>query len=225
MGRPAKPKDNVCITKMCVLRQIDTALLENNEGQLPDVPKNPRWIKDDEYATLKKSLLASPEFLEYKPLMVYPLAKGKYVTICGNMRLRAANELLNSGSVQFASLPCFVLNADTPIQKIKEYAIKDNVQAGNWDWDELANGDWEVGDLQDWGVECSFLNETEEPDNLVEHEEPKSGSNEVDVDTFEDKIEIKFKFTIDEHRYVNEKLREQDESNERALLKILGYEE
>lgn len=225
MGRTAKPKDNASLTKMGVLRQIDTTLLENNEGQLSEIPKNPRWIKDEEYATLKKSLLASPEFLEYKPLMVYPLDNGKYVTICGNMRLRAANELLNSGSVQFASLPCFVLNVGTPITKIKEYAIKDNVQAGNWDWDELANGDWEVCELQDWGVECSFLTNTEETDNLVEHEEPKSGSNEVDVDSFEDKIEMKFKFTIDEHRYVNEKLREQDGNNESALLKILGYEE
>lgn len=166
MGRPAKPKDNACLTKMGVLRQIDTALLENNEGQLPDVPKNPRWIKDDEYATLKKSLLASPEFLEYKPLMVYPLAKGKYVTICGNMRLRIANELRLEGHSEFDTIPCFILKAETPIQKIKEYAIKDNVQAGNWDWDELANGDWQVEELQDWGVECAFLASDDEDGDI-----------------------------------------------------------
>lgn len=225
MGRTAKQKEDKSLTKMGEFKQIDISLLENNEGQLPDVPKNPRWIKDEEYATLKKSLLASPEFLEYKPLMVYKLTNGKYVTICGNMRLRVSNELLKGGHTEFASLPCFVLNADTPIQKIKEYAIKDNVQAGNWDWDELANGDWEVDELTDWGVDCSFLTDTEETDNLVGEENTKEGDNEVDVDTFDDKIEMKLKFTIDEHRFINDKLREYDDNNETALLKMLGYEE
>lgn len=132
MGKIAKPQDNKSLAKMGTFQQIDITMLEYNEGQLPGCPKNPRYIKEEEYASLKKSLLTSPEFLEYKPLMVYLLSSGKYITICGNMRLRAANDLLKSGNSQFASLPCFVLNADTSIAKIKEYAIKDNVQAGSW---------------------------------------------------------------------------------------------
>lgn len=142
---------------------IDITKLLYNEGQIDGVPKNPRYLKESEYDKLVKSLTDSPEFLEYKPLMVYGLENGTYVTICGNMRLRVANELRIGGNINFEKLPCFILKADTPIQKIKEYAIKDNVQAGNWDWDELANGDWKVDDLQDWGVDCSFLsNDSEE---------------------------------------------------------------
>ena len=102
------------------------------------------------------------------------------------MRLRIANELRLDGHSEFDTVPCFILKEDTPIQKIKEYAIKDNVQAGNWDWDELANGDWEVDELQDWGVDCSFL-QHDEAENLDGFfEEVENGNAEK-----EKKIEIK----------------------------------
>ena len=166
MGRIAKPKDNESLTRLGTFQQIDITQLEYNDGQLKGCPKNPRYIKENEYASLKKSLLSSPEFLEYKPLMVYEYADGKYITICGNMRLKAANELLDGGNEQFSALPCFVLNAETSIAKIKEYAIKDNVQAGSWDWDDLANDDWNVDELQEWGIDCSFLVSSDEDDNV-----------------------------------------------------------
>lgn len=146
---------------------IDITRLEYNDGQLEGISKNPRYLKESEHDKLKKSLTDSPEFLEYKPLMVYAMDNGNYVTICGNMRLRVANELRIDGHSEFDTIPCVVLKADTPIEKIKEYAIKDNVQAGNWDWDELANGEWETDDLQDWGVDCSFLN-TDENDTDID---------------------------------------------------------
>lgn len=189
MGKIAKPQDNKSLAKMGTFQQIDITMLEYNEGQLPGCPKNPRYIKEEEYASLKKSLLSSPEFLEYKPLMVYLLSSGKYITICGNMRLRVANELLKGGNNQFASLPCFVLNADTSIAKIKEYAIKDNVQAGSWDWDDLANDDWDVDELQEWGVECSFLTDAEEANELGK-EKAKEDKDFSDDITNEFKLEV-----------------------------------
>lgn len=170
---------------------IDITKLLYNEGQIDGVPKNPRYLKESEHDKLVKSLADSPEFLEYKPLMVYGLEDGTYVTICGNMRLRVANELRIGGNTNFDKLPCFVLKTDTPIQKIKEYAIKDNVQAGNWDWDELANGEWEVEDLDEWGVNTSFLNAGESDadtlDGLFDTEDDK-----------EEKIkDLKITITID----------------------------
>lgn len=154
--------------KLGVRQNIDITKLEYNEGQIEGLSKNPRWLHDDEGKKLKKSLIDSPEFLEYKPLMVYAMDNGNYVTICGNMRLRIANELRLDGHSEFDTLPCVILKADTPIEKIKEYAIKDNVQAGNWDWDELGNGEWEVDDLKDWGVDCSFINTDENDTNIDE---------------------------------------------------------
>lgn len=164
---PAIAKDELLV-KLGFREMIDITKLEYNEGQIEGLSKNPRWLHDDEGEKLKKSLIDSPEFLEYKPLMVYAMDNGKYVTICGNMRLRVANELRLDGHSEFDTIPCVILKADTPIEKIKEYAIKDNVQAGNWDWDELANGEWETDDLQDWGVDCSFLNTDEEDTNIDE---------------------------------------------------------
>ena len=164
---PAIAKDELLV-KLGFREMIDITKLEYNEGQIEGLSKNPRWLHDDEGEKLKKSLIDSPEFLEYKPLMVYAMDNGKYVTICGNMRLRVANELRLDGHSEFDTIPCVILKADTPIEKIKEYAIKDNVQAGNWDWDELANGEWETDDLQDWGVDSSFLNTDEDDTNIDE---------------------------------------------------------
>ena len=154
--------------KLGSYQMIDITKLEYNEGQIEGLSKNPRYLKESEHDKLKKSLTDSPEFLEYKPLMVYAMDNGNYVTICGNMRLRVANELRIDGHSEFDTIPCVVLKSDTPIEKIKEYAIKDNVQAGNWDWDELANGEWETDDLQDWGVDCSFLNTDEDDTDIDE---------------------------------------------------------
>lgn len=164
---PSIAKDELLV-KLGFREMIDITKLLYNEGQIDGVPKNPRYLKESEHEKLVKSLADSPEFLEYKPLMVYGLEDGTYVTICGNMRLRVANELRIGGNTNFDNLPCLVLKTDTPIQKIKEYAIKDNVQAGNWDWDELANGEWETDDLQNWGVDCSFLNTDEDDTDIDE---------------------------------------------------------
>ena len=173
-------KQNNTLNELGVKQRVNLSCLELNEGQIVGIPKNPRYLKGEEHDKLKKSLKDSPELLQYKPLMVYAIEDGKFVVICGNMRLRICQELHNEGVEGFDALHCFVLNKDVPIAKIKEYAIKDNVQAGNWDWDELANGDWEVDDLQDWGVDCSFLTESEDADNLEKKEkEEKDYSDEI----------------------------------------------
>ena len=168
ISQTAATEKEELFNKLGSYQMIDITKLEYNDGQIEGLSKNPRYLKESEHDKLKKSLTDSPEFLEYKPLMVYAMDNGNYVTICGNMRLRVANELRLDGHSEFDTIPCVVLKADTPIEKIKEYAIKDNVQAGNWDWDELANGEWETDDLQNWGVDCSFLNTDEDDTDIDE---------------------------------------------------------
>lgn len=175
---------------------INIMCLELNEGQIVGIPKNPRYLKGEEHDKLKKSLKDSPELLQYKPLMVYSIEDGKFVVICGNMRLRICQELHNEGVEGFDALPCFVLNKDVPIAKIKEYAIKDNVQAGNWDWDELANGDWEVDDLQDWGVDCSFLTESADADNLEKKEKEENDYSDEIVSEYKLEVDCKNEETL-----------------------------
>ena len=189
-------KENERLNELGTRRIIDSKCLELNEGQIVGIPKNPRYLKGEEHDKLKKSLKDSPELLQYKPLMVYAIKDGKFVVICGNMRLRICQELHNEGVEGFDALPCFVLNKDVPIAKIKEYAIKDNVQAGNWDWDELANGDWEVDELQDWGVDCSFLTETEDADNLEKKEKEEKDYSEEIVSEYKLEVDCKNEETL-----------------------------
>lgn len=188
---PAIAKDELLV-KLGFREMIDITKLEYNEGQIEGLSKNPRYLKESEHDKLKKSLTDSPEFLEYKPLMVYAMDNGNYVTICGNMRLRVANELRLDGHSEFDTIPCVVLKADTPIEKIKEYAIKDNVQAGNWDWDELANGEWEIEDLDEWGVNTSFLNAGESDADTLD------GLFDTEDDKEEKTKDLKITITIDD---------------------------
>ena len=53
----------------------------------------------------------------------------------------------------------YVIQADdlSEDQK-KEFIIKDNSSFGEWDWDVIAN-EWDIKDLNDWGVDMPILNE------------------------------------------------------------------
>lgn len=134
---------------------LDKSVLELNEGQLEGLPKNPRFIKDEKFAKLKLSLEQSPEFLKARPLLVYPLDNGHYIIIAGNMRFLAGNE------IGITDYPCYIFPKETTTDKLKEYLIKDNVAYGSTDWDALANDDWSVDDLDEWGVNVDFLKEDE----------------------------------------------------------------
>lgn len=126
-------------------KNLNIKQLEANKGQIAGLPSNPRFIKDKRFKDLVKSIEDAPEMLEYRTLLVVPNAD-KYVVICGNMRLRACKE------IGYKELPCVVLDADTPVEKLREYTIKDNIGFGSDDWDALAN-EWDENELTEWGME------------------------------------------------------------------------
>lgn len=210
-------KQNNTLSELGAKERISLSCLELNEGQIVGIPKNPRYLKGEEHDKLKKSLKDSPELLQYKPLMVYAAEGGKFVVICGNMRLRICQELHNEGVEGFDALPCFVLNKDVSIAKIKEYAIKDNVQAGNWDWDELANGDWKVDDLQDWGVDCSFLTDTEPVKEMSERKETEDDAYDEDEHEIEAKCKLGDIWQLGRHRLMCG-----DSTDASQVAKLLG---
>lgn len=210
-------KQNNTLNELGVKERINLSCLELNEGQIVGIPQNPRYLKGEEHDKLKKSLKDSPELLQYKPLMVYAIEGGKFVVICGNMRLRICQELHNEGVEGFDALPCFILNKDVPIAKIKEYAIKDNVQAGNWDWDELANGEWEVDDLQDWGVDCSFLTDTEPAEEMPERKETEDDAYDEDEHEIEAKCKLGDIWQLGRHRLMCG-----DSTDASQVAKLLG---
>ena len=133
--------------KGLVTKLLPIKLLENNNGQIEGVPKNPRFIKDWRYKLLLQSLTESPEMLSLKELWVYKVGS-IYVVIAGNMRLRGSKEK------GYKSLPCKILPPETSVEKLKEYAIKDNSGYGDWEMDSLAN-EWESPKIVEWGVELN----------------------------------------------------------------------
>ena len=106
-------------------------------------------------------------------------------------------------------------------KKDRQMAFADNATAAAdlaWDEEKLTEAADEWGLVpEDWGVE---LPETE----LGGAGKPLINS-ELDVSDFEDKIEMKLHFTIEEHAFVQQKLAELGETKEQAILKLLGYEE
>ena len=96
-------------------QNISIALLDYNKGQLKGLPKNPRFFRDYRYEAMKKSIQESPEMLELRELIVFPYDNGRYVVVCGNLRLRACREL------GYSELPCKVLDANTKPKKLREY--------------------------------------------------------------------------------------------------------
>jgi hypothetical protein len=166
-------------------KNIPVKLLEVNKGQIEGLPQNPRFIRDARYEALKQSIVDAPEMLELRELIVVEHEK-KYVVIGGNMRLRACIDL------GYKEVPCKVLPADTPVEKLREYAIKDNNEFGQDDWDILAN-EWDENELKGWGVEMRFGGESIDLDTFFDEETQRKDKDcviqVVLPDTLKDKEE------------------------------------
>ena len=164
---------------------MNTRLVELNKVHANK--KNPRSISADKFKKLINSLLSLPKMLEIRPIAV----DGKGVSLGGNMRLRALNEIakmsaaelskrldtirdvkkkkederkaLNNYWVKWLSNPVVtVVDASTLTPaEQKEFIIKDNGDFGQWDYDALAN-EWDADDLNDWGVDVWQNKEVEE---------------------------------------------------------------
>src|SRR6056297_334576 len=102
---------------------------------------NPRFIKDDKFKQLVKSIKEFPEMLKIRPIVV----NNNNVILGGNMRLKACKE------AGLKEVPIIKADDLTEEQQ-KEFIIKDNVSGGQWDWDMLAN-EWDAEQLEDWGLD------------------------------------------------------------------------
>jgi ParB-like chromosome segregation protein Spo0J len=117
-------------------------------------PNNPRLIKDDKFKKLCNSIKEFPEMLDIRPIVV----NEDMIVLGGNMRLKACKE------VGIKEVPIIIADNLTEEQQ-REFLIKDNVSGGEWDWDMLAN-EWEVEQLEEWGLDVPINLETEEQEDL-----------------------------------------------------------
>lgn len=164
---------------------MNTRLVELNKVHANK--KNPRSISADKFKKLINSLLSLPKMLEIRPIAV----DGKGVSLGGNMRLRALNEIAKMSAAELskrldtirdvkkktederkALIDYWVKWLSNPVVTVvdastltpaeqKEFIIKDNGDFGQWDYDALAN-EWDADDLNDWGVDVWQNKEVEE---------------------------------------------------------------
>lgn len=62
------------------------------------------------------------------------------------MRLQALKRL------GYTNVPCIVIPQDTPVDKLRNYIIKDNGEFGDWDYQALLDN-WDCQELQDWAID------------------------------------------------------------------------
>lgn len=127
--------------------------------------QNPRTVSKHEMDRLCKSMREDPEFIKCRPVLVNavgPLNRQLNV-YAGNQRVRAAKIL------GWTQIPCVIENQLSE-NVIKERTLKDNMHAGDWDFDMLANN-FDVDMLIDVGFDAKQL-ELDLPE-MVESSEPK----------------------------------------------------
>lgn len=130
--------------------KIEIKKIELNK--LSEWSDNPRKIAKKDLDILVKSLQENPEFLAARPLLVKSDGD-KFLVFGGNQRLKALKKI---GLTQ-ANCAIFREISD---DKMRELAIRDNVQNGEWDDEKLAN--WDADDLREWGLDLPTFHEIRE---------------------------------------------------------------
>ncbi len=104
-------------------------ILKVSIGKVENWEKNPRGCKKEGFERLKKQIT---KLGVYKPLLVYfDIHKKKYVSLGGNMRLRALRDL------KYTDVDISLITPKNEAEKL-EYALSDNDRIGYYEEDALA---------------------------------------------------------------------------------------
>jgi ParB-like chromosome segregation protein Spo0J len=139
-------------------------------------PNNPRLIKDDKFQKLVKSIKEFPEMLDIRPIVV----NADMIILGGNMRFKACKD------AGLKEIPVIIADNLTDEQQ-REFLIKDNTSGGEWDFEMLHN-EWDVEQLEEWGLDVPELKEKEAEGDIL-------FSNELDQES--NYIILKFNTDID----------------------------
>ena len=127
---------------------IKVALLHPNEGQIPDVPANPRFITEDEYKALVDSLRAD-NLTGVLQVKVYQ-HNNQWIVLDGNMCLKALQEL------QIDEVQCLIVPEGTDARTLRKIVLDSNSNFGQWDWDMLSD-QWDMDELDAAGIDIPDL--------------------------------------------------------------------
>lgn len=186
--------------------------LHPNEGQIKGVPSNPRYITDEDFAALKKSLRDFRKMLALRPMIV----DEDFNILGGNMRYQALcrlrDEKVKVGAFAFGDeIPDEWVKQDCTLseKEKREFVIKDNQERGQNDWDKLAN-EWDASELQEWGVDAAFWEQKDEEEDEYERKKRE----------FEERMANGENMTEDERAEHNRKRRERYKNDEAYREKV-----
>lgn len=109
--------------------------------------ENPRQIKKSKFAELRKSLTDLPEMTEVREIVIDENNK----VLAGHQRIRA---MLANGQ-KTATVKRLI---DWTDEAKRQFMVKDNTHAGEWDSDIIAN-QWDIQELNDWGAKVPEVKE------------------------------------------------------------------
>jgi ParB-like chromosome segregation protein Spo0J len=125
-------------------------------SQIKPNPNNPRKISKSEFERLVKSIQEDQDLLEAKPIII----DENNVILAGHQRYKACLQL----GIQ--DVPVKIM-ANLSERKKQKLLVIDNTHNGEFDMDILANENWDLHDLADWGVNLDFFIPTiEEPQKI-----------------------------------------------------------
>ena len=178
---------------------------EQNPADLTHLENNSRTHSDQQITEIAASIT---EFGFTNPVLV----DANNIIIAGHGRTSAAIEL------GFDKIPTIELKGLTDTQ-IKAYVIADNQLALNagWDFDQL---EIEISELRELDFDIDILGFDD--GQFGDQVNAKFNNSELEVDDYEDTIELTFKLDLEKYHAAQEALRAIDQNLEIASIKLLG---
>lgn len=170
-------------------------------SKLKPNPNNPRFVKDDAFQRMLGTMEKFPQFLSKRPIVIDSWENP--VILAGNVRYKALKQL------KYKEIPIDWVKEATDLsdEEKRAFMVLDNTNAGQWDFDTLAN-EWDIPELESFGVFIPNLN-----DGTMDGEPGDHIPDNV--------ILVKLMFTQEEHAYLNEHIYDHGLSIEQGILSLL----
>ena len=139
--------------------------------ELTPAEYNPRYISDDAFEQLKKSL---KDFDAVEPIVINSHKGRENTIIGGHQRIKAAEAL------GWDTFPC--VEVDLPLERERELNVKLNKTTGEFDEEKLANF-FDADELTEWGFsdEELFGDEDEEEQELTDLSDQLEASLRIEI--------------------------------------------
>jgi ParB/RepB/Spo0J family partition protein len=139
--------------------------------ELTPAEYNPRYISDDAFEQLKKSL---KDFDAVEPIVINSHKGRENTIIGGHQRIKAAEAL------GWDTFPC--VEVDLPLERERELNVRLNKTTGEFDFDKLANF-FDADELTEWGFsdEELFGDEDEEEQELTDLSDQLEASLRIEI--------------------------------------------